>query len=79
MTDEKTNLQLRRFIENIERCEDEKKEITKQISDIYSEAASNGFDVKVMKKIVAIRKMPYGERSELENLIETYKEALEME
>jgi uncharacterized protein (UPF0335 family) len=74
----KVDIRLKQFIENIERSEEEKKEITKQISDIYKEAKTAGFDTAIMKKIVALRRMDNAELQEQEYLLETYKEALGM-
>lgn len=74
----KVDLQLKRLIENIERLEDEKKEISNQISEIYKEAKGSGFDVKIMRKLIALRKMDNEDLQEQEYLLETYKEALGM-
>ena len=68
--------QLRLFIERIERLEEEKKGITDDIRDVYSEAKANGFDVKVMRQIVRLRKMEAHTRQEWEAVLETYKDAL---
>lgn len=80
MTDYKNgvDLKLKKFIENIEALEVEKKEISNQISDTYKEAMTVGFDTKTMKRVVALRKLDQDERTELEQLTETYKEALGM-
>lgn len=75
---ENTDLKLKRFIENIEKIEEEKKELSNQISDIYKEAKLFGFDVKAMKKVISLRRMEVDKRVELEQLTETYKEALGM-
>lgn len=72
------DLKLKRFIENIERIEEEKKELSRQVSDIYKEAKAFGFDVKAMRKIISLRKMDNDKRIELEQLVETYKEAIGM-
>lgn len=71
--------QLRAFIERIERMEEEKKAISDDIKEIYAEAKGNGFDTKVLRKIVAIRKMDHAERMEQEALIELYMDALGMQ
>ena len=68
--------QLRLFIERIERLEEEKKGIADDVRDVYSEAKSNGYDTKTMRKIVALRKMDKGARQEAEALLDTYKAAL---
>lgn len=70
--------QLRSFIERIERLEEEKKTIADDIKDVYGEAKANGFDQKVLKKIVAIRKLDKNERAEQEAVLETYLVALGM-
>ncbi|HSQ97910.1 MAG TPA: GapR family DNA-binding domain-containing protein [Rickettsiales bacterium] len=72
------DLKLKRLIENIEKLEEEKKETSRQISDIYKEAKGFGFDTKAMRRIISLRKMDSDKRIELEQLTETYKEALGM-
>lgn len=67
---------LRLFIERIERLEDEKKGISEDISDVYSEAKSQGYDAKVMRQVVKLRKMESHKRQEMEAVLETYKAAL---
>ena len=79
--DEITNAtaqQLKAFIERIERLEEDKKAITDDIKDVYSEAKGNGFDTKVLRKIVSIRKQDQSERMEQEALLELYMSALGM-
>lgn len=73
-----TNLKLKRYIENIERLEDEKKELSRQVSDIFREAKAFGFDKKAMREIIKQRKMDSDKRVELSQLIETYKDELGM-
>jgi uncharacterized protein (UPF0335 family) len=70
--------QLRAFIERIERMEEEKKAIAEDIKEIYAEAKGNGFDTKVLRKIVTIRKQDRAERMEQEALLELYMSALGM-
>jgi uncharacterized protein (UPF0335 family) len=70
--------QLRLFIERIERLEEEKKGIADDIKDVYSEAKANGYDTKIMRKIVALRKMESHELQEQDALIDTYRAALGM-
>ena len=72
------SLKLKKFIENIERLEEDKKEISREISDVYKEAKATGFDVKVIRRILSLRKMDPDKRAELEILTESYKEALGM-
>ncbi|HEY0300688.1 MAG TPA: DUF2312 domain-containing protein [Rhizomicrobium sp.] len=69
---------LRSFIERIERLEEEKKALADDIREVYSEAKGTGFDTKVMRQVVRLRKMENAERQELESLLETYKRALNM-
>ncbi len=70
--------QLRGFIERIERLEEEKKALTADIREIYNEAKGTGFDTKVMRQVVRLRKMDRSERMEQEALLETYLDALGM-
>lgn len=70
--------QLRAFIERIERMEEEKDAITLDIKEIYAEAKGNGFDTKILRQIVRIRKMDANERMENEALLELYMSALGM-
>jgi uncharacterized protein (UPF0335 family) len=70
--------QLKSFIERIERLEEEKAGITSDIKEIYAEAKSNGFDTKVIRKIISIRKKDYAERQEEEAILELYLQALGM-
>jgi uncharacterized protein (UPF0335 family) len=70
---------LRSFIERIERLEEEKKGIQDDIKDIYAEAKGTGFDVKIVRQIIRLRKQGKEERQEMEELLELYKAALGME
>ena len=69
---------LRSLIERIERLEEEKKAIAGDIRDIFAEAKSAGFDVKVMREILKLRKMDAADRDEKELLLESYRKALEI-
>ena len=69
---------LRSLIERIERLEEERKALTSDIKDIYSEAKSAGFDVKVMRVLVAQRKREPAEIEEQETLLDVYRRALGM-
>ncbi|HKN31009.1 MAG TPA: DUF2312 domain-containing protein [Roseiarcus sp.] len=69
---------LRAFIERIERLEEEKKALSDDIKDVYGEAKGNGFDVKVMRKIVSIRKQDRDKRMEEETILDLYLAALGM-
>ena len=68
--------QIRAFIERIERMEEEKKAIADDIKEIYAEAKGNGFDTKIMRQIVRLRKMDKADRQEQETLLDLYKQAL---
>lgn len=68
--------QLRSIIERIERLEEEKKAIADDIKDVYGEAKSNGFDTKVLRQVVRIRKQDQAERQEQEALLDLYLGAL---
>ncbi|HYI43459.1 MAG TPA: DUF2312 domain-containing protein [Sphingomicrobium sp.] len=68
--------QLRLFIERIERLEEEKKAIADDVRDVYSEAKSNGYCTKTMRKVIALRRMEAHDRQEADALIETYRAAL---
>jgi len=70
--------QLQAFIERVERLEEEIKVLNDGKKEVYAEARGNGFDVKVIRKIVAIRKMDHNERMEQEALLELYMSALGM-
>ena len=66
---------LRSLIERIERLEEEKAAIASDIRDIFAEAKSAGFDVKIMKTVIKLRKMNAADRDEQELLLETYRKA----
>ncbi|MGH0229579.1 DUF2312 domain-containing protein [Sinorhizobium meliloti] len=70
--------QLRAFIERIERLEEEKKTIAEDIKDVYGEAKSMGFDSKILRKVISIRKQDADERAEQEAILDTYLHALGM-
>jgi len=67
---------LNSLIERIERLEEEKKGIQSDIRDIYAEAKGVGFDVKIMKAIIKLRKMNQADRDEQEAMLEVYRRAL---
>ena len=77
-TDSVAQDQIRAFIERIERMEEEKQAIADDIKEIYAEAKGNGFDTKVLRQIVRIRKQDAAERLEQEALLELYMAALGM-
>ena len=70
--------QLRQYIEQIERLEEEKKALAADIRDKFLEAKSEGFDPKIMKKVISLRKKPKSERAEEDAVLETYLHALGM-
>jgi uncharacterized protein (UPF0335 family) len=70
--------QLKAIIERIERLEEEKKTISDDIKDVYGEAKGNGYDVKVLRTIIRMRKQDADERAEHETILETYMQALGM-
>ena len=79
--DAKTNFaqgQLRSFIERIERLEEEKKAIAADIKEVYGEAKATGFDTKIMRKVVILRKKDAAERQEEEAILDLYLSALGM-
>jgi uncharacterized protein (UPF0335 family) len=70
--------QLRQFVEQIERLEEEKKQLASDIRDKYTEAKAVGFDVKALRQIVRLRKKSNQEREEEESILEVYMHALGM-
>lgn len=70
--------QLRAFVERIERLEEEKKTLTDDIKDVYGEAKCMGFDTKILKKVIALRKKDDQERIEEDLVLDTYLHALGM-
>ena len=73
-----TNNQIKAIVERIEKLEDEKAMIAEDIKEVYAEAKANGFDPKIIKKIIAIRKQDAEKLKEEQALIETYMDALGM-
>jgi uncharacterized protein (UPF0335 family) len=70
--------QLRQLVEQIERLEEEKKQLASDVRDKYLEAKSVGFDVKVLRQVVRLRKKSQEERQEEETVLEVYMHALGM-
>ncbi len=70
---------LRQYIEKIERLEDERKALGGDIREVYSEAKGTGFEPKVMRQVIKLRKLDKAALQEQEALLETYKHALGME
>ncbi len=73
-----TAQELRQFIERFERLEMEKKDIADQQKEVMAEAKGRGYDTKVMRKVIALRKRDQNEIAEEEAVLEMYKEALGM-
>ena len=69
---------LRSFIERIERLEEEKAALAADIREVFAEAKSDGFDTKVMRQVVRLRKMELSDREEQEHILDLYKRALGM-
>ena len=70
---------LRSFVDRIERLEEEKKGLQDDIKDIYAEAKGTGFEPKVLRKLISLRKKTKEDRQEEEMLLDLYKQALGME
>ncbi len=70
--------QLRALIERIERLEEEKKTIAADIREVYAEAKANGFDTKILRKVITLRKKDRAEREEEQAMIDLYLHALGM-
>ncbi len=70
---------LKSFIERIENLEEEKKALSDDIKEVFSEAKGSGFDIKVMRQILRIRKMDAADRREQEEIMAIYLRALDME
>ena len=68
---------LRSFVERIEHIEEEIKQLTDDKKDIYSEAKGDGFDVKILKEVIRLRKQDQKERDERDSLLDVYLTALE--
>jgi uncharacterized protein (UPF0335 family) len=77
-TSDSSAARLKSFIERIERLEEEKSGIAADIKDVFSEAKGTGFDVKIMRLIIRLRKMETSDRQEQEELLDLYKRALGM-
>ncbi len=69
---------LRSLVERIERLEEERKALANDIKDIYAEAKSAGFDVKVLRQLIRVRKQEPAEVEEQETLLDVYRRALGM-
>ena len=69
---------LRSFIERIERLEEERKTLAEDIKEVFAEAKGNGFDTKIIREIIKIRRMDEDDLDEQETLLDIYKRALGM-
>ena len=67
---------LRKYIERIERLEEEKKALSGDIREVYAEAKGNGYEPRVMRKVVSLRRMKDADRQEEEALLEVYRAAV---
>ena len=70
--------ELRQFIERIERLDTEKKDLAEQQKEVMAEAKGRGYDTKVMRKLITLRKRDQNDIAEEEAILEMYKEALGM-
>ena len=68
--------QLRAIVERIENIEEEMKELTEAKKEVYLEAKGNGFDVKILREVIRVRKQDQKERDEQETLVEVYLQAI---
>jgi uncharacterized protein (UPF0335 family) len=78
MTDSIAADQLKAFVERIERLEEEKAALASDIRDVYAEAKGNGFDIKILRKVIGLRKKDRDERMEEEAVLDLYLQALGM-
>jgi uncharacterized protein (UPF0335 family) len=81
MTSAKTTFahgQLKSIVERIERLEEEKKTIAADIKEVYAEAKANGFDTKILRKVISLRKKEATEREEEQSMLDVYMAALGM-
>ncbi len=81
MADTKTTFaqgQLRSLVERIERLEEEKKTIAGDIKEVYAEAKGHGFDTKILRKVISLRKKEAAEREEEQSMLDLYLQALGM-
>ena len=72
-----TNNYVRTYIERVERLEEEKQAIADDIKEVYAEAKGNGLEPKILKKVIALRKMDPEERERIGMMVETYMQALD--
>lgn len=77
--DKATASRLKSIIERVERLEEEKTALAEDIKEVFGEAKATGFDVKIIRQIIRLRKIELDKRREAEMLLETYKAAIGME
>ena len=70
--------QLRAFIERVEKLEEEKRTISDDIKDVYAEAKGNGYDARILRKIISMRRQDLEKRKEEESILDVYLAALGM-
>ena len=70
--------QLKAIVERIERLEEEKKAIADDIKEVYAEAKANGFDTKILRKVISLRRKEAAERAEEQSMLDVYMAALGM-
>ncbi|MBT8004154.1 MAG: DUF2312 domain-containing protein [Rhodospirillales bacterium] len=70
---------LRAFVERVERLEEEKAALMADIKEVYAEAKGVGFDIKILRKIIGLRKLDKSDRQEQEEVLSIYMRALDME
>ena len=69
---------LKAFVERIERLEEEKKALAEDIKEVYAEAKGTGFDTKIMRQLIRLRRMDKDDLDEQETLLDVYKRAIGM-
>ncbi len=72
------NGQLKSIVERVEKLNEDKQAISADISDVFKEAKGNGFDVKALRKVIALRKLSADDRAHQDAVLETYMNALGM-
>jgi uncharacterized protein (UPF0335 family) len=76
--DGSTALRLRSFVERAETLEEEKRGVQEQVKEVFAEAKAEGFDVRILRMLLRLRRMKPHERAETEELLEVYKAAIGM-
>lgn len=71
--------QLRSTVERVERLEEERRILSEEIKDVYAEAKGNGFDTKVLRRVIQLRKQDQNERAEMDTILDLYLQALGMQ